>query len=151
MSFHNPDYVEISVHIHASESEEKVLKAIKNILPNDVDIVEFKVDRDIFKGHHGNPIIRLELKMRGKRKVRKIFENIFEKLTGLRSNGWIKERFDGKGNKLYLRLDKQLAYLGEIRLTDGDDVIRVVFSFPGYSKIPGDQLEKEVNERFPSE
>ncbi len=151
MNFHNPDYVDISVHIHASESEKKVLKAIKNILPNNIDIVEFKVSRDVFRGHHGNPIVRLELKMRGRRKVREIYENIFKKLTGLRGGGWIKERFDDKKNKLYLRLDKQLAYLGEIRLTDGDDVIRVIFSFPGYDKIPGDQLEKEVNERFPSE
>jgi len=36
----------------------------------------------------------------------------------------LKLRLDSSGH-LYLRLDKQRAYLGEIRVYDGDDVIRV--------------------------
>jgi len=47
-------------------------------------------------------------------------------------------------NKLYLRFDKQKAYLGECKLMDGDDVVRVVVNFKVFvSK----NKEEKVKER----
>ena len=149
MKKHLPISVQISVHIHATESESTVMEAIRNILPSGMELNEFRINREEFKGHHGNPIKRLELSLSNPRKVRKIFSYIFRKMKGIKYDGWISERFDSGKNKLYLRIDKQSAYLGEIRISEGDDVIRIVFTFPGYKKIDGGELEEEIGSNYP--
>jgi RNA binding exosome subunit len=46
-------------------------------------------------------------------------------------------------SKIYLRFDKQKAYLEECKLVDGDDVVRIVINFKIY--VPKDK-EKKVKE-----
>lgn len=130
-----PSYVVISAHVHASEEGERVLKAIKNILPDHIDLDFFDLNREKFVGHHGNPITRMELRLRKRSLAKDILVHILKNIKGVLYNGWLADRFDMKSKKLYLRLDKQRGYLGEIRLSSGDDVIHVVFSFPSYKKV----------------
>jgi len=132
----------IQAHIHATEDEEKVLEAIRNILGGDID---FDLKREEFTGHHGNPIIRLEISIKNKKFVKKVFENIFTKMSGFLEDQWIIDRFDKRSKKLYLRLDKQKAFLGETKLGYGDDVIRVIFTFPRYMRIEPEELENYIN------
>jgi len=44
-------------------------------------------------------------------------------------------RYDRKEGRLYMRFSKQDAFLGRIKLYDGDDVIRVVVVFRGSPKL----------------
>jgi RNA binding exosome subunit len=98
-----------------------------NVLP------EAAVDTVIFKkrsltGHYGNPIILFEARLKGE-----LAQRFFEKLsTGLgvldkeQLNSEIGTHIE-KGN-LYIRLDKQSAYLGEIKLYQTDPIhLRIHF------------------------
>jgi RNA binding exosome subunit len=113
--------VEISAFSHATEDEDKVEKAIRNLLPEE--------SRDIWlmkktlKGHHGDPIMILTGKTRRKGATG-ILWNVVQKLSSLDHQRLLdetEERLDDGGN-LYIRLDKQNAYLGKFRLFETDPV-----------------------------
>lgn len=116
---------------HATEDPERVTVALLNILPSDLRGTA-KVSRQTLKGHYGNPITMLKTGFEGDdadRVFLHILENLSEddrRLIALT----IDQRMDGSGN-LYLRLDKQKAYLGKPSLYDGDDVIRIIISIRG--------------------
>lgn len=138
-----PVSVKIAVHVHATEDEKKVLQAIKNVLPREMSI---KFSRFVYPGYYGNPIIRFEGTVNKAAHAKKIFEHIMKHIGGITYPGWIVERFDSKQKSLYVRLDKQAAYLGEIKLGWGDDIIHLIFKFPGYLKLDGETLEKFIKE-----
>ncbi|MHA1615784.1 MAG: RNA-binding domain-containing protein [Candidatus Njordarchaeales archaeon] len=136
-----PISVRIAVHVHATEDEEKVIKAIRNVLPPNLKI---KLSREVISGHYGNPIIRLEAFIRNKKEAEAIFRWIMSKIEGFLYPNWISERFDSSTKTLYIRLDKQVAYLGNIKLGWGDDIIHISFKFPGYFSFSPEELEKEI-------
>ena len=115
-------YIDIRVFAHATEDIEKVLKAVYNILPTELaDEIVFK--KTNLRGHYRNPIVLLETRI----KKREAVETIFRKLTsGLSSldkellNIEIKQHLK-KGN-LFIRLDKQSAYLNELKLRSDDPI-----------------------------
>ncbi len=125
-----PVRVELSCFAHATEDEGKVLQALSNVLPERlrgsqrVAITEAKVE-----GHHGNPIIIVTARVRGQ-DAAAIFEYILEKLSA-EDKAYISSTLKARraGGRLYLRLDKQLAFLGVLRISEGDDVIKVVVHF----------------------
>ncbi|MEM3673438.1 MAG: RNA-binding domain-containing protein [Candidatus Bathyarchaeia archaeon] len=128
-------YIDVRVFAHATEEVDKVLKAVYNVLPESaVEAVLFK-KRSLI-GHHGNPIILFETRLKGE-----LAQKFFEKLSsGLGSldkeqlSGEIKRHIE-KGT-LYLRLDKQSAYLNEIRLCQTDPIhFRVHFKKPNPEEI----------------
>ena len=115
-------YIDIRVFAHATEDLDKVLTAARNIIPSDlVDTVTF--NKTGLAGHHGNPITLFEARV----KERNLVNSIFGKLcSGLRIldkevlTDEINQHLD-KGN-LYMRLDKQSAYLNELRLGSTDPI-----------------------------
>lgn len=121
-------YIDLRVFAHATEDVDKVLTAVRNLIPAElIDTVVFK--KSNLTGHHGNPIVHLETKI----KDRKVAQAVVEKLSqGLPISD--KETLSSeigqyveKGN-LYLRLDKQSAYLGELRLCQTDPIhLRIHF------------------------
>ena len=141
----SPTKLIIHVHVHSTESKDKVLKAIENILPPNVSLNKFKISEESFTGHHGNPITRIELQLSNRRDVNLVFEHVLRRIKGPTYEGWIRERFDEEKNKLFLRLDKQKAYLGEMYLTSGDNVIQLIFSFPRFPIFTVDDLEDLLN------
>jgi len=139
----NPISLILYAHIHATESEEKVMSAIKNLLPKEINFEKLDIKREELRGHHGNLIIRFEIRMRGK-DVKLFFDHLIAKLKNQIYPGWFSERFDSKTNKFYLRLDKQSAYLREFRVGTGDDVIKIIFTFPGYVKVEPSKIEEKM-------
>jgi len=110
------------VFAHATEDVDKVLNAVHNTLPAEV-IETVVIKRTNLTGHHGNPIILLETRIKEKNAVQAVFEKLSSALSILdkeQLSGEIKEHLD-KGN-LYLRLDKQSAYLNEIKLSRADPI-----------------------------
>jgi len=110
------------VFAHATEDVDKVLNAVHNTLPAEV-IENVVIKRTNLTGHHGNPIILLETRIKEKNAVQAVFEKLSSALSILdkeQLSGEIKEHLD-KGN-LYLRLDKQSAYLNEIKLSRADPI-----------------------------
>ncbi len=125
----NPvEHVELSTHIHATESELKVVKALLNLIPPEYrDVVS--IIRSGGQGHFGNDINTVKIQLKGEEALRTT-QYIFREIDQLDSEiilVTLSSRF-GDG-KLYLRFNKQLAYNGVARLDDGDDVIKVIIRF----------------------
>lgn len=113
--------------IAATEAEEKVYKALSIFVPLDC------ISAASATGHFGNDIKILEAVL--KKKEGQIFFRILreqlprEELLRLRRE--ISARVDDSCH-LHLRLDKQAAYKGLVRLTDSKDAIDVTASIATY-------------------
>ncbi|MCS7114202.1 MAG: RNA-binding domain-containing protein [Nitrososphaerota archaeon] len=115
-------HIDVRVFAHATEDEEKVLTALRNTLPPQASENMF-LKRTSLTGHHGNPIILFEAKIKDKNHIKAFFENLASKLNNLDKeilNSEIERHVD-KGC-LYIRLDKQSAYLNDIRLSPTDPI-----------------------------
>ncbi|HDM26731.1 MAG TPA: hypothetical protein ENG27_00275 [Candidatus Bathyarchaeota archaeon] len=115
-------YVSIRLFAHATEDPEKVLTAAKNLFPQEnVEAIQFK--RTKLKGHHGNPIIILEAKIRDPEIIRGLLEKLASALSP-QDKRHLKQKISlhVDGSNLYLRLDKQAAFLGEIKLSNVDSI-----------------------------
>lgn len=124
-------YIDIRVFAHATEDFDKVLTAVRNILPQEIiDTVNFS--KTNLTGHHGNPIIFFETRITDKNATKKVFEKLASGLSTLdkvQLSSEIMQHLD-KGN-LYIRLDKQSAYLSEFKLSTEDPIhFRIHFKKP---------------------
>lgn len=129
-------YIDLRVFVHATEDPERVLTAVRNVLPSEsVDSVLFK--RSSLAGHHGNPIVLFEARVKDRRLVQAVFAKLCSGL-GLMDKQVLAGEISGhleRGN-LYLRLDKQSAFLGEVRLGSVDPVhVRVHFKKHGTDEV----------------
>lgn len=115
-------YIDARVFAHATEDIDKVLNAVRNILPTELtDNVAFK--KTNLKGHYGNPIILLETRIKKRDAVEAVFEKLASGLSSLDKellNNEIRQRLN-KGN-LFIRLDKQSAYLNKLKLCSTDSI-----------------------------
>ena len=121
-------YVDVRVFAHATEESDRVLAAAHTLLPKEsVDTVVFK--KIALTGHHGNPIVLFEAKIKDKKVAQKLLERLSLGLSVLDKallNGEIRQHLEN-GN-LYIRLDKQSAYTNEIKLSVTDPVhLRIHF------------------------
>jgi RNA binding exosome subunit len=121
-------YIDIRVFAHATEDPERVLTATRNTLPREsIETVTFR--KVNLTGHHGNPITLCETRIKEKKLVQAAFERLCSGLSILDKEtlaNQIKQHLD-KGN-LYVRLDKQSAYLNELKLGSTDPIhLRVHF------------------------
>jgi len=114
-----------------------VIIAIKNTTPGDLwNELERNMEILSLEGHYGNPVTRIVTRLKGRwaeGTARYILSNLdrgdFETLIFT-----LDRRFDGKG-RVFIRLSKQDAYLGKLRIAEGDDIIRIVMTLPGTRKI----------------
>ena len=114
--------VEISTFSHATEDEDRVEDAITNLLPEENR--DLWLTRKTLKGYHGDPITIVTGKIRTKKGATWVLRRVVHELSSLdqqRILDELEERLDEGGN-LYIRLDKQKAYLGKVRLLETDPV-----------------------------
>lgn len=114
--------VEVSAFSHATEDEDKVEKAMKNLLPEENR--DLWLTRKTLKGYHGDPITIVTGKVRTNKGATGVLQRVVQELSSLdqqRLLDELDERLDDGGN-LYIRLDKQNAYLGKVRLLETDPV-----------------------------
>jgi len=110
---------------HATEDLERV----KTVMMNAFGEVELAVSRT--EGHHGNPITILETTIKDPQEIDHFLARLdladIETLIDT-----LDKRVDN-GCNLFIKLDKQEAFTGVVRLGAGDDVISVrlkIRSFP---------------------
>ncbi|MGB9756395.1 MAG: RNA-binding domain-containing protein [Candidatus Bathyarchaeales archaeon] len=115
-------YVDIRVFAHATEELGKIVNAVHNVLPAEVvDTITFK--KTSLTGHHGNPITLLEARVKEKNAVQVIFKKLASSLSPLDKELLKNEiRQHLEGGNLYIRLDKQSAYLNEVKLCTTDPI-----------------------------
>ncbi|MCD6428150.1 MAG: hypothetical protein J7L12_00865 [Desulfurococcales archaeon] len=125
----------LKVFSHATEDPNKVRKAVMNILPEELrDKVVF--DEVVTKGHYGNEIRVLTLKLKRKEALETL-KHILCNMSEVERNillATLETRVDPPSH-LYLRLSKQDAYRGSIRLLDSGDVIRLAVTIEGATTI----------------
>jgi RNA-binding protein len=122
-------YVDIRFCAHATEDQDKVMKAVYNIFSADQS-EELTFNTSSVEGHYGNPITFFETRIKDKETVRALVENLSTNLSSSDKNELGKElyRCVEKGS-LYLRLDKQAALQCKIKLVTSDPIrIRIRFS-----------------------
>ena len=130
-------YMTVRLFSHATEDLDKVMEAVRRIFPPECSgNIEFKKTK--LKGHHGNPIVILETKIRKAEVISGFIQKLSEGLSSEDKERLLR-RIDlhiERGN-LYLRLDKQAALYGELRLENSDPIrICIHFRRRWASKIP---------------
>ncbi len=114
--------VEISLFAHATEDENKVLTAARNLLPSaQLENVSFR--KSNLRGHHGNSITLFETEIKDKEILNAVVENLSRSLSPVDKESLSKEAdlHVDKGS-LYLRFDKQVAFHGEFKLGLSDPI-----------------------------
>ncbi|MGO8806033.1 MAG: RNA-binding domain-containing protein [Candidatus Bathyarchaeia archaeon] len=115
-------YMDIRVFAHATEDPQKVQCAIKNLMPDELaQIILFETTN--LTGHHGNSITLFTTKLEDKKLLPKMLEKIGTGLSSLDKEQLctnLKLHLE-KGN-LYLRFDKQSAFMGAFKFTQNDPI-----------------------------
>ena len=128
--------IEFSVHAHATEDVERVKQALLNLLPEHIR-GKVTFSEILVEGHYSNPIRRMTVHISGEDAI-KALEYLGSTLDDIEKHALMASldlRYDRKEGRLYMRFSKQDAFLGRIKLYDGDDVIRVVVVFRGSPKL----------------
>lgn len=114
------DKVSFRAFVAATEDEGRVREALSIFVPLD------RISSLIAEGHFGNEIKILEASLR-KKEGQAFFQILREQLSPddqLRLRREMPDRLEGDSH-FHLRLDKQAAYKGLLRLTDSKDAIDV--------------------------
>jgi len=137
--------VELTTYCHATEDCDKVVYALKNLLPPDLrDSV--RVEEQLLHGYYGNPIKTLYIRV--VEKSEDILSYLSMKLSDTDKSilsATLDLRYDARSNKLYIRFSKQDAYNDHLTIYDSDDVIKLVISFKNGRGI--DRLRQYLREK----
>ena len=130
--------IEIVTYSHATENTERVLKALRNILPETM-LKEVEFGEEELTGYYGNPIKILRARVTEKEAINQIVALFASNLSSSDklSLGQEMRLKDERDRDLFIRLDKQAAYLGKMQLSSRDP-IKIRFRFKlhpkGYKK-----------------
>jgi len=119
--------VKISTITHATEDPEKVARVIRNLFLGGTSL-GFTMTRA--KGHHGNEIATSVLMIRNATNAEVFLKNIWSGLSQLDKTevySSLASRIDSTGT-MFLRIDKQAALKGRIRL-ENTDPVKIEISF----------------------
>ena len=121
-------YIDIKFFVHATENIDKVVEAVQRLLPSDyVNDILFK--KGNLKGHYGNPITLFETRIKNKEIIKAFVDNLSSRLDNV-DKETLRREIDlhvEKGS-LYVRLDKQAALQGELKLCTADPIrVRIRF------------------------
>jgi len=119
-------YVEVRAFCYATEAENRVETALRTLLPADVAL-----ERAESEGHFGDPILVLSARVERTDETREVLAALahlpadeYDRLVAE-----LDERVDEDCN-LFVTLDKQAAYDGEVRLGDGITLRGKVEAYP---------------------
>ena len=121
-------YVDVRFCAHATEDLDKVMVAVQNVLPSD-HIKDITFKRSNLEGHYGNPITFFDTRIKNKKAVKALVENLSTNLSSLEKEelGRTINRCVEKGS-LFIRLDKQAALRGKTKFATSDPIrIRIRF------------------------
>ncbi len=121
-------YIDVSFFVHATEDLEKVTRAVQNAVSTDfAEKITFKKSK--LKGDRGNPIIFFKTRIEMEEIAEPLLEYISSRLSALDKEKLLRElSLHLEKGSLYMRLDKQAAFKGDLRLYAGDPIhLRIRF------------------------
>jgi RNA binding exosome subunit len=117
-------YVDLRAFSYATEDVKRVEQALRALLPEDVEL-----DRVENVGHHGDRIVVLSARVERADEMRHVLDRLSELEDLDRILDELDERVDDNC-ALFLRLDKQAAFRGDVRLGPGITVRTKVEAYP---------------------
>ena len=134
----------IQVLCYATEDPKKVLKAVENVLGADA-AKKMSMSSERLEGYYGDPITLMRIFLLDRELCEKVLLRILSNLSDFeREELWRdRSKLGRHGGKLYIRLDKQEAFLGRIRPSDKDP-IRIVVELRGDVKALRKMLEEKL-------
>jgi RNA binding exosome subunit len=121
---HNISY---RAFVYGTENKEKVLESIKTLFPYSSPQCEAT------EGYYKNPVLILNNKIDNKSEIK----DFVEKLTSMKDPAkkriinQLENKMDDYGN-LFLRFDKQRAYLGDLKVVEHGDSIHIKIKIAAY-------------------
>ena len=121
---HNLSY---RAFVYSTENEEKVREAVLTLLPT------AQIETEQTEGYYHNPVIILHGKITKKREIKDFLEklNLLKPSVKKTILNQLENRMDERGN-LFLRFDKQRAFLGELKTVDHGDAIHIKVKIAAY-------------------
>ncbi|MDS0477994.1 RNA-binding protein [Natrinema sp. 1APR25-10V2] len=138
-------YVDLRTFCYATEDEKRVEEALRTFLP-DGDDEPFEIERTESEGHYGDRILVLSARVENADDVR----HVLSRLADLESFDGLIDELDERvteNTELFLRLDKQAAFQGDVRLGDGITFRGKVEAYPAKKEKAVENAE-EVLERL---
>ncbi|MCS7098968.1 MAG: RNA-binding domain-containing protein [Sulfolobales archaeon] len=138
--------LELSVFIHSTEDEEKVVSALLNTVPANLrQVLAQSIRTQTVEGYYGNVIKQVKLSV-SKNVAAEVLKHVLCSLGRTDREillSTLESRVEKRRARLHFRLSKQDLYLGRCALNEGSDVVKVVASFEGirYEEL-GDVLRK---------
>ncbi|NGM69284.1 RNA-binding protein [Natronolimnobius sp. AArcel1] len=118
-------YVDLRTFCYATEDEKRVEEALRTFLPgsdddaDDADDTEpFEIERVESDGHFGDRILVLSARIESADDVRYVLSRLADLESFDTLIGELDERVT-ENTELFLRLDKQAAFGGDVKLGDG--------------------------------
>ncbi len=128
--------IRLSTFSHNTEDEQKVLRAIRELYP---DEFPRKVETEKVKGHYGNEIIMFRVKVAARVNADRFFISLWSHLSPVdrREVTTRVEDFVDKSGTLHIRIGKQESFQGEVLLQESDPIkVEVQFGVRGPSSEP---------------
>lgn len=117
---------------HPTEDPAKVRAALRFVSGLDPAGLEFSLRESRLETHHGLPLTVLEVALDKSRSLRDVLVRLFALPGALeRLRATLESRVDDDGI-LYLRVDKQAAFQGDLRLLDGEDAVQLRLKVEAY-------------------
>ena len=117
-------YVDLRAFSYATEDEKRVEEALRSLLPEDAEL-----DRVENVGHHGDRIVVLSARIERADGMRHVLDRIAELDDLDRVLAQLDQRVDDNC-ALFMRLDKQAAFRGEVELGPGITVRAKIEAYP---------------------
>ena len=117
-------YVDLRAFSYATEDEQRVEAALRTFLPED-----HPIERAVSEGHHGDRIVVRSARVESADGVRHVLGRLAAGGFGDRLRSELDDRVTDRC-ELFLRLDKQAAFRGEVALGDGLTVRAKVEAYP---------------------
>ena len=117
-------YIDLRTFCYATEDEKRVEDALRHFLPE-----EFDLDRVENTGHHGDRIVVLSARVESADGMRVVLDRLAELDAIDRVLEELDERVDDNCS-FFLRLDKQAAFNGLVRLGEGITLRAKVEAYP---------------------
>ena len=121
-------YVDVRFSMHATEDPNKVIEAVHQVLPADY-VDDIVLRKRTLRGHYGNPITLFETRIKKKEIMKGLLKKVFTNLNERDRESLLKEiNLHVEEGSLYVRLDKQAAFQGEMKLCTADPIrVRIRF------------------------
>ncbi|MFB6138628.1 MAG: RNA-binding protein, partial [Halobacteriaceae archaeon] len=117
-------YVDLRTFCYETEDERRVERALRQFLPE-----EYPIEREVSEGHHGDRILLLSARVERADEIREVLAALKDspEIDAVRRE--VADRVD-EDCSLFVRLDKQAAYRGAVRLGEGIQLRAKVEAYP---------------------